>query len=98
MSTPGSVRPMTGVDTLEFSISPNPAPMPAERRSAVLANPGFGKTFTDPMVTITWSAGTGWHDAQVRPYGPISMDPASAVLHYAQSIFEGLKAYSQPDG
>jgi branched-chain amino acid aminotransferase len=98
MSTPGSVRPMTGVDTLEFAVTPNPAPMPVERRSAILANPGFGKTFTDHMVTITWSAGTGWHDAQLRPYGPISMDPATAVLHYAQSIFEGLKAYHQPDG
>jgi branched-chain amino acid aminotransferase len=72
--------------------------VPAERRAAILANPGFGKTFTDHMVAITWTAGRGWHDAQLRPYGPISMDPATAVLHYAQSIFEGLKAYHQPDG
>ncbi len=50
------------------------------------------------MVTITWSEGIGWHDAEVGPYGPIAMDPAAAVLHYAQEIFEGLKAYRHDDG
>ncbi len=50
------------------------------------------------MVTIRWSAGEGWHDAAVVPYGPLSFDPATMVLHYGQEIFEGLKAYRHPDG
>ncbi len=54
--------------------------------------------FTDHMVTISGTRAGGWHDAQLRPYGPFSMDPASAVLHYGQEIFEGLKAYRQVGG
>ena len=50
------------------------------------------------MVTIDWNEEQGWHDAQVRPYEPFSMDPASNVFHYGQAIFEGIKAYRQPDG
>ena len=50
------------------------------------------------MVTIKWTEGRGWHDGQLVPYGPLSIDPATNVLHYAQEIFEGLKAYRQPDG
>ncbi|MDQ6716583.1 MAG: branched-chain amino acid aminotransferase [Actinomycetota bacterium] len=67
-------------------------------RAAVLANPGFGKKFTDHMVRATWTAGEGWHDAEVTAYGPLLLDPAAAVLHYAQEIFEGLKAYRHGDG
>jgi branched-chain amino acid aminotransferase len=63
-----------------------------------LAAPGFGKYFTDHMVTIDWSPEQGWHDATVGPYRPIELDPATSVLHYSQEIFEGLKAYRQPDG
>jgi branched-chain amino acid aminotransferase len=50
------------------------------------------------MVTIKWTEGRGWHDGQLVPYAPLSIDPATMVLHYAQEIFEGLKAYRQPDG
>ncbi len=50
------------------------------------------------MVTITYTEGTGWHDATVEPYGPVALDPAAMVLHYGQAIFEGLKAYRQADG
>jgi branched-chain amino acid aminotransferase len=50
------------------------------------------------MVTVKWTDGPGWHDQQVVPYGPIALDPATMVLHYGQEIFEGLKAYQQPDG
>jgi branched-chain amino acid aminotransferase len=64
----------------------------------VLANPGFGTSFSDHMVSIDWTEGRGWHDATVGPRQPIALDPACAVLHYAQEIFEGLKAYRQPDG
>lgn len=67
-------------------------------RAEILANPGFGDHFTDHMVQITWTKGEGWHDAKVLPYGPISLDPAAAVLHYAQEIFEGMKAYRHEDG
>ncbi len=83
---------------LEFEVRPHPSPVSAADRQALLANPGFGRVFTDHMVSIDWSDGKGWHDARVEPYGPLSMDPATAVLHYSQSIFEGLKAYRHDDG
>ena len=67
-------------------------------RERLLADPGFGRVFTDHMVMIRYNDAKGWHDAKVMPRGPLSIDPATAVLHYAQEIFEGLKAYRQPDG
>jgi branched-chain amino acid aminotransferase len=82
----------------EFSRTPHPSPVPEERRAAIVADPGFGRYFTDHMVTIPWSAEQGWHSPAVVPYGPLLLDPASMVLHYGQEIFEGLKAYQQPDG
>lgn len=84
--------------SMQFTRLPHPAAKPAEVRDRILADPGFGTNFSDHMVTIEWSEGRGWHDAVVRPYGPLSLDPACAVLHYAQEIFEGLKAYKQADG
>jgi branched-chain amino acid aminotransferase len=83
---------------LEFVHTPAPSPLPADERAAVLAAPGFGDHFTDHMVSVTWTAADGWHDARVRPYGPLQLDPSAAVLHYAQEIFEGLKAYRHADG
>lgn len=83
---------------LTFTRNPHPAPVAADARAQVLANPGFGTTFTDHMVEIDYAEGQGWHDARVVPYGPIALDPAAAVLHYAQEIFEGLKAYRLADG
>jgi branched-chain amino acid aminotransferase len=50
------------------------------------------------MVMAQWSEATGWADATLQPYGPITLDPAAMVFHYGQEIFEGMKAYSQPDG
>jgi branched-chain amino acid aminotransferase len=67
-------------------------------RDAILADPGFGNHFTDHMVDLCWSQKGGWHRPRVSPYGPIQLDPAAAVLHYAQEIFEGLKAYRHADG
>ena len=75
----------------------SPTPRSAADIAAILQDPGFGRVFTDHMVTIDWTDEAGWHDAQLVPYGPIPMDPASNVLHYGQEIFEGLKAYRQPD-
>jgi branched-chain amino acid aminotransferase len=83
---------------MDFSTSLRPDPTSAERREQILAAPGFGKHFTDHMVTATWTTGAGWHDAGLVPYGPITLDPAAAVLHYAQEIFEGLKAFPHADG
>ncbi|MFP5022016.1 branched-chain amino acid aminotransferase [Pseudonocardia phyllosphaerae] len=82
----------------QFSVTRNPHPASPERRAEILADPGFGRYFTDHMVTIRWSEDQGWHDAAVVPYGPITLDPSSMVLHYGQEIFEGLKAYRQADG
>ncbi|GGZ01415.1 branched-chain amino acid aminotransferase [Novosphingobium colocasiae] len=83
---------------LTFTALPLASPTSDEARAAVLANPGFGTHFTDHMVVIEWSEGEGWHDAVIGPRQPIALDPAAAVLHYAQEIFEGLKAYKQADG
>lgn len=83
---------------LEFSTTLSSNPVSAARRGEILEAPGFGTAFTDHMVTATWGPDTGWHDAGLRPYAPLSLDPAAAVLHYAQAIFEGLKAYRHADG
>jgi branched-chain amino acid aminotransferase len=83
---------------MDFRVRENPRPAPAGERERILAAPGFGQVFTDHMVTIRWSDGEGWHDASLEPYGPFTLDPATAVFHYAQEIFEGLKAYRQAGG
>lgn len=84
--------------TPTIELKPSSNPLSAAEREAILANPGFGRHFTDHMVTVKWTEGRGWHDAELVPYAPLSMDPANMTLHYAQTIFEGLKAYKQPDG
>lgn len=58
----------------------------------------FGDIFTDHMFLMDYDEGQGWHDARVVPYGPLPIDPAAMVLHYAQEVFEGLKAYKTQDG
>ena len=58
----------------------------------------FGKCMTDHMLIIDYDEGQGWHDARIIPYGPLQIDPAAKVLHYAEEIFEGLKAYRTADG
>ncbi|MEO6828079.1 MAG: branched-chain amino acid aminotransferase [Microbacteriaceae bacterium] len=83
---------------LSFQVTPSSAVRAEAEREAILADPGFGKHFTDHMVSIDWTAEAGWHDASVVPYGPLTLDPATSVLHYAQEIFEGLKAYRHQDG
>jgi branched-chain amino acid aminotransferase len=82
---------------MSMSIERSTHPRPAQERDAILANPGFGRAFTDHMVKVDYRDGK-WQDGQVLPYAPLSMDPASMSLHYGQLIFEGLKAYHQPDG
>ncbi|MEU1072610.1 MULTISPECIES: branched-chain amino acid aminotransferase [unclassified Streptomyces] len=84
--------------TPTIELKPSANPLSDAERDAILASPGFGRHFTDHMVTVKWTEGRGWHDAELTPYAPLSMDPANMTLHYAQTIFEGLKAYRQPDG
>ena len=88
----------TGASVSEFARTAHPAPRSVDERTAILTNPGFGTTFSDHMVEIDFDAEQGWHNPRVVPYGPIALDPAAAVLHYAQEIFEGLKAYRLDDG
>ncbi|MEV5569056.1 branched-chain amino acid aminotransferase [Spirillospora sp. NPDC052269] len=86
------------MSTLDFEITRNESPVSAEDRAGILADPGWGQHFTDHMITIRYHKDKGWHDAKLEPYGPIMLDPAAQVLHYAQELFEGLKAYRQADG
>ncbi|MCB5238022.1 branched-chain amino acid aminotransferase [Niallia circulans] len=58
----------------------------------------FGKVFTDHMFMMDYSVDKGWHDAQILPYQPITLDPASVIFHYGQAVFEGLKAYLTKEG
>ncbi|MEB0004550.1 branched-chain amino acid aminotransferase [Cryobacterium sp. RTC2.1] len=88
----------TGAFPLTFSLTPSTMARSRAEREEILADPGFGKKFTDHMVSIDWTVEEGWHDARVIPYGPLQLDPASSVLHYGQEIFEGLKAYRHADG
>jgi hypothetical protein len=81
-----------------FPFEAHPNPVDPDERAARLVDPAFGRVFTDHMVTIRYSDDKGWHDAKVGPRGPLTLDPATAVLHYAQEIFEGLKAYRHADG
>ncbi|MFI8962629.1 branched-chain amino acid aminotransferase [Streptomyces sp. NPDC053493] len=87
-SAPGSLFPLTR----------NAHPVPEAERAAVLAAPGFGRYFTDHMATAVWTPEAGWHDRGIGPLKPFSLHPGTAVLHYAQEIFEGLKAYRHADG
>jgi branched-chain amino acid aminotransferase len=82
----------------DFTIETHPNRVSAEDRAALLANPGFGRVFTDHMAVVRYTEGRGWHDAKITARGPIPLDPATSVLHYAQEIFEGLKAYRAEDG
>ncbi len=81
-----------------FQVRPTDTPTTGADLEALLAAPRFGSVFTDHMARISWSQDAGWHDHRVEKYGPLQLDPATAVLHYAQEIFEGLKAYRHDDG
>ena len=91
-------HPTRTADRLRFTATDHPAPIAAEERGRLLENPGFGRVFTDHMATVRYDAGQGWHDARIEPRAPLTMDTATSVLHYAQEIFEGLKAYRLADG
>ena len=92
-----ALEPLAGA-VAAFEVHRTDSPVPAAERAAAIAAPGFGTVFTDHMARIAWSAAAGWHDRRVERYGPLMLDPACAVLHYGQEIFEGLKAYRHADG
>ncbi len=76
---------------------------PITRAAALKAKPDpstlvFGKTFTDHMFLMDYHAGQGWHDGRIVPYAPFQLDPSCMVFHYAQEVFEGMKAYRTPEG
>ncbi|WP_438727293.1 branched-chain amino acid aminotransferase [Parasphingorhabdus sp. DH2-15] len=83
---------------LHFNIERSVNAMPDAERNERLKDPGFGTLFTDHMAMVRYTEGKGWHDAQVCERKPLSLDPATAVLHYAQEIFEGMKAYGLSNG
>ena len=78
---------------MEIKICKNPSPK--EKPTGAL---GFGRIFTDHMFLMDYTEGQGWHDARIVPYSPLELDPSAMVFHYAQEIFEGLKAYRTASG
>ncbi|GBQ11543.1 branched-chain amino acid aminotransferase [Swaminathania salitolerans] len=83
---------------LPFTIEPTTAPTPADHRADLIANPAFGRVFSDHMAMVRYSEGRGWHDARITARKPFPIDPAAAVLHYGQEVFEGMKAYRLESG
>ena len=90
------MRPKTS--SLRFKVTHASSRVSATERERLLADPGFGRIFTEHMVRIHWTVAAGWHKAELIPYSPLTLDPGTSVLHYAQAVFEGLKAFRQADG
>src|SRR5437868_12327678 len=86
--------------TIKFTVNQVPVSkrVAGAERERKLANPGFGQIFSEHMVRIRWDARNGWHDAELTAYSPLTLYPGTSVLHYAQAVFEGLKAFRQADG
>ncbi len=80
-----------------FDVRPTDAPTSDEDRVEALRAPKFGTKFSDHMARISWTSADGWKDRRIEKYGPLLLDPATAVLHYAQETFEGMKAYRHDD-
>ncbi|HVE85565.1 MAG TPA: branched-chain amino acid aminotransferase [Myxococcales bacterium] len=78
--------------SIDLQLSPVRKPHPPDPEL------GFGRVFTDHMFVMQYERGRGWHDARVVPHGPLSLDPATAVFHYGQAMFEGMKAFRAPGG
>jgi branched-chain amino acid aminotransferase len=83
---------------ITFNVAPAARRTSELERERILANPGFGRVFSEHVASATWNRERGWHDGAIRPYAPIQLDPGTLVLHYAQAVFEGLKAFRQRDG
>ncbi|KAI3622810.1 branched-chain-amino-acid aminotransferase [Moniliophthora roreri] len=96
-----SLDPMTGEvvalpdiqpNRMVITKNPNPTPPPSSKTLV------FGRTFTDHMLTVPWDIVNGWGAPHIQPYGSLKLDPSTTVLHYAQTLFEGLKAYRDENG
>ena len=98
MTTSADAPSLADTTLWPIAYRPNANPTSTERRAEILADPGFGKYYTDHMVRATWTEGEGWHDAELVAYQPLTFDPATNFLHYGQAIFEGMKAYRHADG
>ena len=83
--------------TLAIDLSPNLS-APEAIRSAREKSPSFGSVFSDHMLVAKWTRGAGWGRSAIQALAPFTLHPAASVLHYGQAIFEGMKAYRQPDG
>ena len=81
-----------------FALTLTDRPTPADERVEIVNRPVFGAHFTDHMALATWNTGRGWHDRQIAARRPFVLHPGAATFHYGQEIFEGMKAYRQPDG
>jgi len=88
----------TRTSGLTFTVVPAKSRVPAAERERWLADPGFGRVFTEHMVRLVWDSKQGWHGAEIVPFAPLELSPGTSVLHYAQAVFEGLKAFRQADG
>src|SRR6201982_534317 len=105
---PGEVRPAAEIApvltagsrtmSVKFEIEPATTPTSEKERAAKLVDPGFGRIFTDHMALVRYNQGQGWYEARIEARANFQLDPAGAVLNYAQEIFEGLKAYKRDDG
>lgn len=96
--TAGNKAMSSKIESLKFEIVPTANPTSEKDRAAKLADPGFGRVFTDHMAIVRYNQAKGWHGARIESRANFPLDPALAVLHYAQEIFEGLKAYKRDDG
>lgn len=93
-----ALYPVTAREAVKVPDRTSGALTSAQRRAGILADPGFGRHFTDHMVRADWSAASGWSEPELVDYGHLDLDPAVMFIHYGQSIFEGLKAYRHADG
>nr|CAD6420716.1 branched-chain amino acid aminotransferase [Rhizobium sp. Q54] len=89
---------MPASTALTFDVKPNQKPLAESDRLKAFENLGFGTLFSDHMAVIRWTSEKGWHSGEITARAPFPIDPASSVLHYAQEIFEGMKAYRAADG
>ncbi|KEP55011.1 branched-chain-amino-acid aminotransferase [Rhizoctonia solani 123E] len=85
----GEPTALPDIESSQLKIHKNPNPKNPPKSSSLV----FGHTFTDHMISIPWNALSGWNTPTIIPYGPLSLDPSCTVLHYAQTVFEGMKAY-----
>ena len=85
---------MTATRETPISITRTRTPRPRPDDASL----SFGKVLTDHMFLMNYTEGKGWHDPRVVPYAPLTLDPATSVLHYGQAVFDGLKAFPCPNG